>query len=278
MVHELERIHTRIWDEVPEPDNPFAAAACYCHGYDVYGEVMGKAGWAEYLYLLFQGERPSAAQARLLNDLAVTLANPGPRDHSVRAAMNGGAGGSTHAACLMAALAVGAGQLGGAHEVRICMEYWETCGRDLAVWQDCLATRLAPEAADIWPPMEHPPGFDPHGASCSTPVRQTLSHLAHISPGQALPWLEENRVVLEEGAGHPLALPGVATAALVDLGFKPSQGEMLYLLLRLPGAAVHAIEQQNMGWRQYPFFRDGLVLEEDPGPGTFEGGRCNEGA
>lgn len=45
-------IHTRIWEEVPEPDNPFAAAACHCSGYDVDGDLLGKASGAEYLYLL----------------------------------------------------------------------------------------------------------------------------------------------------------------------------------------------------------------------------------
>ncbi|MEE8428226.1 MAG: citryl-CoA lyase, partial [Gammaproteobacteria bacterium] len=118
-----EVIHTRIWEEEPEPDNPFAARACYCCGYDVYGDLLGKAGWSEYLYLLFRGERPNEAQARLLEGLAVILANPGLRDHGVRAAMNGGVGGSTHAACLMAALAVGAGQLGGGREVVLAMAY-----------------------------------------------------------------------------------------------------------------------------------------------------------
>jgi citrate synthase len=58
----------------------------------------------------------------------------------------------------------------------------------------------------------------------------------------------------------------VAAAALIDLAFSPEQGEMLYLLLRLPGAAVHALEQQGYGWRRFPFFANSLKLENDPGP------------
>jgi len=41
---------------------------------------------------------------------------------------------------------------------------------------------------------------------------------------------------------------------------------MLFLLLRLPGAAVHSLEQKKLGWRKYPFFGDGLTLTNDPGP------------
>ncbi len=266
MSGQREVIHTRIWDEEPEADNPFAAAACYCRGYDVYGAMLGNARWSEYLYLLFLGERPAPAAARLLEDLAVALANAGPRDAAVRAAMNGGAGGSTAAACLMAALAAGAGQYGGAHEVYRALEYWKECGRDLESWRARLCNPPVEERADIWLPMEHPPGFDPHGASCPAPVRRTLDHLAARSPGPALPWLAAQREDLEAAADCPLAMTGVAAAALADLGLGPAAGEMLFLLLRLPGAAVHALEQMDYGWRRYPFFRDAVILTDDPGP------------
>lgn len=266
MAKNKETIRSKIWEEVAEENNPFAAAACYCSGYDVYGDLLGKAGWIEYLYLLFSGERPTPEQTRLLEGLAVALANPGPRDHSVRAAMNAGVGGSTYASCLMAGLAVGAGQLGGAHEVAIAMGAWLECGQNLPRWQDRLRHPPDEERADIWPPMEHPPGFDPHGASCPTPVRQTLAYLSEVSPGSALAWLQQHRTALEAAVDCPLAMSGIAAAAMIDLGFSPRRGEMLYLLLRLPGAAVHALEQEDFGWRRYPFFGDALELQDDPGP------------
>lgn len=266
MSEKREVIHSKIWQELPEKNNPFAAATCYCSGYDVYGDLLGKASWIEYLYLLFSGERPTAEQAVLLEGLAVALSNPGPRDHSVRAAMNAGVGGSTYASCLMAGLAVGAGQLGGAHEVAIVMSYWQQCGENLAQWQDKLHNPEQEERADIWLPLEHPPGFDPNGTSCPTPVRQTLAYLAEKSPGFALPWLHTHRTTLEESVELPLSMSGVAAAAMIDLEFDPKQGEMLYLLLRLPGAAVHALEQEHYGWRRYPFFGNAVELENDPGP------------
>ncbi|MDP1634899.1 MAG: hypothetical protein Q8L69_09480, partial [Gallionellaceae bacterium] len=102
-------IHTRIWREEPEADNPFATRAAFCRGFDVYGEMLGHARWVEMLYLLFRNEPPTSAQADVLEALAVALANPGPRDASIHAAMCGGVCGSTAASSLMAALAVGAG-------------------------------------------------------------------------------------------------------------------------------------------------------------------------
>ena len=253
-------IRTRLWREEPEADNPFAARAAYCGGYDVYGEMLGRARWVEMLYLLFRAEAPSPRQADLLEALAVALANPGPRDASVHAAMCGGTCGSPAASALMAALAVGAGNLAGGHEVFLAMEAWAACGTDLGAWQRRFA---APPVAGMstWPKPEHSPGFDPHGSGTATPVRQTLSCLAGISPGPRLAWLQANRATIEAAAGHPLALSGVAAAAFADLGFAPGQGEMLHLLLRLPGAAAHALEQREYGHKKFPFFALEAVVD-----------------
>ena len=96
-------LHTRIWQEEAQADNPFATHTAHCHGYDVYGQMLGRATWVDMLYLLFKGQAPSPAQARLLEALALALANPGPRDPMVHAAMSGGVGGSHAAASLIAA-------------------------------------------------------------------------------------------------------------------------------------------------------------------------------
>lgn len=260
----METIRTRIWLEEPEPDNSFATRAAFCHGYDVYGEMLGQSSWVEMLYLLFRGEIPSAGQTKLLEALAVALANAGPRDPAVHAAMCGGVGGSTSASCLIAALAVGAGQLSGGREILLAMQIWSSCGTDIDSWQRHMNTPTD-TTVSIWPTMEHPPGFDPHGISTTKPVTQTLTLLAQISTAAYLPWLSKNLQHLEAAANHPLSLSGVAAATLADLGFTPEQGEMLYLLLRLPGAAAHALEQKVYGHKKFPFFT--LELEDRPDKG-----------
>jgi citrate synthase len=260
----LETIRTRIWQEEAEPDNAFAALSCHCYGFDVYNDLLVHASWIEYLFLLFRGEAPSSQQAGLLEGLAIALANPGPRDAAVHAAMCGGVGGSTSASCLMAALAVGAGASGGAREVFIAMQDWQARGTDLALWQTGLSAKPVDDPADVWPASGHPAGFDPYGVRCTTPVLQTLAHLSSLNCGLYLAWLQTNRSAMESAAGLPLAMTGVAAAALHDLGFSPVQGEMLHLLLRLPGAAVHALEQKGFGHKNFPFFQ--IELENDPGP------------
>jgi citrate synthase len=261
-------IHSHIWEEQAEPDNPFAAASCHCRGYDVYGDLLGRASYIEYLYLLFKGERPSPEAATALELLAIALANPGPRDPSVHAAMASGVGGSPASASLMAAIAVGAGSYGGAREVLLAMQNWLDCGANLEKWKKTLSSPPPITPPIIWPTIEHAPGFDPHGVRCATPAMQTLKQLHAQFPQGNLAWLALNQESLETAAGIPLAMTGVAAAALTDLGLSPAEGEMLTLLLRLPGAAVHALEQWQRGFRQFPFFE--LELENDPGPVSKE--------
>ena len=70
---------------------------------------------------------------------------------------------------------------------------------------------------------------------------------------------------IESIALIPVGLSGVIATAFADLVMTPEQGDMLYLLLRLPGAAAHALEQKKYGWKKYPFFGPALKIQNDPG-------------
>jgi len=264
-------LHTRIWQEEAQADNPFATHTAHCHGYDVYGQMLGRASWVDMLYLLFKAQAPSPAQARLLEALALALANPGPRDPMVHAAMCGGVGGSHAAASLIAALAVGAGQSGGAREVRLAMDAWlrwdATPVDDPAAQIACLIAHDMPlwlaTSDSGWPEREHPAGFDPHGVSTAGIVLKALQALASMGVGPRLSWLGEHLCALEAAASMPLAMTGLAAAAFADLGFTPMEGEMLHLLLRLPGTAAHALEQQTLyGFKRFPY--PPVDLQDDP--------------
>lgn len=257
-----EHIHTRIWREEAEQDNPYATRAAFCHGYDVFGQMLGQARWVEMLFLLFRAEAPSTAQADMLEALAVALANPGPRDASVHAAMCGGVGGSSAAASLIAALSVGAGSYRGAREIFDAMHVWEKCDTNVDAWLSYIHRDTHDDPVDTWPAREHPPGFDPHGLTTATSVGQLLEKLSTIGATPKLAWLSSQCEALEKIAGHPLDISGVAAAAFSDLGFLPEEGEMLYLMLRLPGAAAHALEQGRYGFKRFPFFP--VELEDDP--------------
>lgn len=259
-----EQIHTKIWYEQPEDNNPFAAKRCLCAGYDVYADILPSAGWAEYLYLLFKLEPAQQWQASLLEKVAIAISNPGIRHHSVRAAMSAAVGGSTAASSLMAALAVGAGKLDGAREIFIMLEWWQRCQQDMVVWEKYILNPPAIARPDVWGDIEHTPGFDPNGVDCALPVKQVLEELVKHSQGTHLDWLCDHRLQLEALTQMPLAISGVIAGAFMDLEMSPAQAEMLYLFLRLPGAAVHALEQRQSGWRKYPFFADDVEIINEP--------------
>lgn len=266
MSEELESITSKIWGETALPDHPHVADKCLLAGYDVYGDLLGNVHWVEYLYILFRQTAPTEEQRDMLNHLAVAIACSGQRDHCTQAAMSAAAAGSTLASSLIAALAVGAGQLGGGHEVYHAMLDWQICTMDKIKWKQQIENFVENHAVEpIWPEVEHPPGYTPIGTCCATPVVKTLNLLADISIAKHARWLQGNRLSLEEFAGMPLSMAGVAACAFVDLGFDPQQGEMMYLLLRLPGAAALSLEQHQRGWRDYIFHRDGLNVTNDPG-------------
>lgn len=269
----MEPITTDIWHEIADDNDPFVAKACICAGFNVFEDILGKASWIEYLYLLFQQQQPTPYEIKLLNDLAVAIANAGPRDHSIQAAMSAAAGGSTLASCLMAALAVGAGQLNGGQEIFHAVTMWQRCGNDVVLWRHTLTEKtylnfqleINGHEYGTWPKLTQPPGFALHGLHCAAPTLQTLEHLANLTDtptGSTLRWLLLNRQTLEQASQLPLSMTGVVAATFTQLKLDPQQSELLYLLLRLPGAAAHALEQHRLCWRDYPFHPQGIKLEE----------------
>ncbi|MBA3582034.1 MAG: citryl-CoA lyase [Gammaproteobacteria bacterium] len=249
-----DMISTKIWQEETTAESPFVAQRSLCAGYDVYNQVLGNASWAEFLYLLFKQARPTAKQATMLNDLAVGLANAGPRDFAVRSAINASIAGGTAASALMAALATGAGSLNGGHAVVLMSQLIKQCGSDLAAWQLAFSTAQFYQNKD-WPAAPQPPGFDAMSTSTSEPVLKMLTHFSALDETAYCAWWRENIATLESYAGWPLGMHGVAAIVLSALDFTARQAEYLWLLMRLPGAAAHA-EEQYMQWGQTQVFTD----------------------
>lgn len=267
MIDQTPIINSEFWQETPHDNDPYCTKVAICNGFDVYGDLLGKASYFDYLYLLFRKEPPTKSQRQALELLAVALANPGPRDPSVHAAMCAGVGECPSSAILYAALACGAGSYGGAREVYLMAQFWQVHGTSLQNWCELLKHPKEPTRDEVWPACEHPPGFSPYNSQCQLPVIQTIEQLITILPNGLVAWLFQNRLVLEEAAGHPLAMTGLAATVLTDIGFSPQECEILVLMMRLPGAAAHALEQQRLGFKQFPYFS--LSLSNDPGP--FEG-------
>jgi len=260
-----DTLETAIWKETPSPDDPFQASHCYCHGYDVHEDLLPNASWFEVLFLLLTGNRPSAVQAQLLERVAIISMNPGIRDLGVRAAMNAGVGRAPAGSVLVAAISAGAGQFGGAREVSLAMELWSANRGATSFDLSCPGQEHHSE----WPKLEHVPGFDPHARCASAMVMTSIERLVEVSDGGFMRWLCDQREALEAVAGAPLSMAGVLAAAYCDLGFSAAVAEYASLILRLPGAAAHALEQRELGWRAFPFHSD-VVRPQQPRPEAMD--------
>ena len=73
----MNTLRTGIWQEEAEPDNPFAARIARCHGYDVYGQVLGRATAAWRGSAAIKSSRPPEAVARWAIDGLVELQTGG---------------------------------------------------------------------------------------------------------------------------------------------------------------------------------------------------------
>lgn len=244
-----DRTQTRIWQEVPSEENPYLAEHCRCHGYDIL-ELAGKRGFADVLFLLFQGELPNSEQAGLLETLLIAMINPGPRHPATRAAMNAAVSRTrTHHL-----LPIGLSVLGGAHlgseEVLAAMRFLaanlDRSPAETAL--ECLATPR-PGDGDFHPA----PGFGSRFGGID-PMPRKIASLLGVLPqtGRALTWGERFAEILSTH-GMGWLVPGLAAAAFHDLGFSPWAGAGLFQLACAPGILAHGLELADKPINAMPF-------------------------
>ncbi|MEW5786997.1 MAG: citrate synthase [Pseudomonadota bacterium] len=252
-----ERPATRLWLEQPAPGNPYLAERCYCHGYELDALMAGRR-FAEVFYLLFRGELPHPAQADLLERLMIALINPGPRHAATRAAMNAGIGRTRRPDILPIALAVQGGAHLGGEEVESAMGF--------------LAANLARPPAETWQSADPSapgdrraaPGFGSRFGGIDPMAARLAGHLAAMpGAGPHLAWGQAAAAGLNP-LGMGWLYPGVAAAALLDLGFSRTQGAGLYQIFSAPGLLAHGLEMAGRPITAMPFLdAEHYVIERD---------------
>lgn len=261
----LETIKTKICLEEAAPSHEFIAQKMYVRGYDL-AELLPNVSLSSYLFLLFFEELPTPAQKQLLDALAVLLANPGPRDPSVLAAMTAAAAGATQAASLISAIAAGAGVCGGSREIFYLDQAWRECGINAQAWVDYLPNFNWAQPGETFAKVEHILGFMPYEGvhnSWATEALEQLLKLPDAGSFMHLHFLQQQLPTFQTAFNRTISVSLIASAALRDLGCNAEQAEMLYLLLRLPGAAAHAYEQRVQGITEFPFWPQGIHYQSD---------------
>ncbi|MDH4321143.1 MAG: hypothetical protein OEV73_06555 [Desulfobulbaceae bacterium] len=243
---------TSIWQEEGTPENPYLAACCRCHGYDLL-ELMSKRSFVDVLFLLFNGELPSPAQRRLLETLMVGCINPGPRHPATWAVMNAAVSKTDHAHLLPIGLSVLGGACGG-----------DEVGRAMRFLRKNQQREPGQLAVELLRSVERPregdwhlaPGFGSRFGAIDPLPRQIVDQCQKVVPdGTAIRW----------GSGFADAIAahqqgwltaGVVAAVLCDLGFDAAAGAGLYQIICAPGLLAHGVELAEKPLTAMPFLMD----------------------
>ncbi len=248
-----ERQITNIWHEIPSPDNPYIAADCSCHGYNLF-ELMKKRTFVDVFFLLFNTELPTEPQKELLETLMISLINPGPRHPATRAAMNAGVGKTDKTHILPISLGILAGTHLGAAEVELSMRFIKrNVRKDPGEVADLLLSHKNTTTQGDWHPA---PGFGSRFSGIDELARKiACSLLALEGSGKYLKWGNEFASFLDQ---HKMGwlMPGIAAAAFIDLGFNSRSAAGLFQLLSAPGLFAQGLELTNKPITAMPFLND----------------------
>lgn len=258
--HFAERVECGFWLERPAPDNPYVAAEAHCHGYDLR-ELLARCSYWEYLYLLFTGRRCNADQHGLLEKLGIALANPGPRHPAVRAAITA----SVSRADPVHILPLGLNVLGGAHlgaaEAGAAMTFIRRHLRHDPLEEAGRAVDAAQAAGGDLRPA---PGFGTRYRGIDLVAADLGRALVQLpGAGEALAWAGAYAAELQRLDRGGWLMPGVAAAALLDLGFHPRTGPGLFQWLSAPGLLAHAFEMSGKPLTAVPFIDDSRYFIDD---------------
>jgi citrate synthase len=249
-----ERLRTRIWQELPDQDNPWLATGAQCHGFS-HSAMIEHLDYPQTLFLLLRGELPSARQAELLRRFLVAFCNPGPRHGATRATMSAAASGTQTRHLGAIGLALLGGDHLGSGEVESAAAFLAR-HRD-TVDAEALARSLSTEmAGDQAGDRRIAPGFGTlYGAI--DPYARDLAALLHSGADDrpTLGWGERFAASLHP-TGCGWLMPGVAAAVCVDLGFAPRTAGALFQIAALPGLLAHGLEMSRQGLQAIPFVSD----------------------
>jgi citrate synthase len=255
------KTETRIWQEDPDPNNPYLAENCRCHGYDIM-ELAGKRSFIDVLFLLFWGELPTPEQAKILETLMVALINPGPRHPATRAAIYAGCSRTRTEYILPIALSTLCGEHQGAAEVTAAMRFLDKRRgtEPRQVVEDLLREFTPPEEGDKCITA----GFGSR-YNGKDPFAHGIAKRLLLLPGSG-PVLQWGDAFAELLAPHGMGWlnPGVCAAAFLDLGFPPRFGGGLFQLISAPGLLAHGLELADKPITSLPFLDEDNYIIEDP--------------
>ncbi len=233
-------------------------------GYSIT-DIMERMSYAEAVYLILKGERPSKAEAELMNAILVSSIDHGASPPSVLGTRAVVSGGNT----LNAAIAGGVLVIGDSHGGAI-----EQAAKIMQEWADKLdssgdnAAEVAGQLVDRFKEKKRRlPGFG-HRLHKVDPRTIKLFEIAarngysgkHIELCKAI----EKALAEKLGKELPINVDGAIAAVISDMGFDWRLGKGFFIISRVPGLLAHAYEEMT---RERPMRKLGPMPYEYDGPG-----------
>ncbi|MCZ4268189.1 citryl-CoA lyase [Rhodobacteraceae bacterium G21628-S1] len=211
-------------------------------------DLIGNVSFAEMIWLMVRGDRPTPAQARLFEAALVSAVDHGPQAPSIAAARMA----VTCGLPLNNAMATAVNMLGDVHggAGQQAVELYHHV--------DAHAGDLAAALAD-WR-AEHGkiiPGFghrfhkptDPRAPRLMALVSEAAEAGAVSGRFQRIGQAIEAQISAEKGTALPMNIDGATAVIYAELGFAPPLARGLFCLSRSVGILSHAWEQQQQGGR-----------------------------
>lgn len=247
MEAKVTAIKTRIWKEESVAGNEFAPEQSFLYGQNFFSDLAEKQSCLALTFLHLNGQLPTAHQEKWLGFLLNLSANPGIRDESSLVAMNTAIGSPPSVNSVLAGLMARSGINRGAQWIEKVMENL------------LLAERESAALASFRP-------YNGLGRHYDDFDRRAKAAIPWLKAGSC--WgkhceLLESQATPEEA----ILLEGLIAAGLLDLGFSPAAGAVLFLLAAGPALAAYAIEQQALGYKNFPhYFAPGHYFHSGASP------------
>jgi citrate synthase len=217
-------------------------------------DLIGSVSFVEMIWLMVRGDRPTAAQAKLLECALVASVDHGPQAPSIaiaRMAMTCGVE-------LNTAIASATGVLGDVHggAGQLCMELFEEIRSepgseaDLARAVDVVLERFVAQHGKIIPGYGHRfHPVDPRTEPLLRIVEEGAAAGAVSGRYAAIGREVEAGIRRRTSKPIPMNIDGATAVIFSELGFPPPLGRGLFILSRSVGILAHAWEQSQQGGR-----------------------------
>jgi len=228
-------------------------------GYDI-ADIMDNMSYAEAVYLILKGERPTKAEAALMNAILVASIDHGASPPSVLGARTVISGGnSLNAAVAGGVLVIGDTHGGAIEQSARIMQEWATKNGEISL----LASQLVDWMKENKRRM---PGFG-HRVHKIDPRTGKLFAIAgqHGFSGRHIELCKAIETTLEKKTGRklPINVDGAIAAVISDMGFDWRLGKGFFIISRVPGLIAHAYEEQT---RERPMRKLGPPPSDYDGP------------